>query len=162
MYNDKINTKNLIVPEEYIFRLFHLIQSYFCFNKHELKNITDYLKWGRQNFKYINFVDEYLMDDETIMKILLSDKTSEEMSIILKEKYGIESYLTKILDKKHLGGFTGNILNKINGSEIDKAKMYMKIKRDNLKIISCSNKNDNGIFTISANLDLMKTNIEFN
>jgi hypothetical protein len=153
-YNKLTNNDDTAKPEDYIFRIFHLIETYYQPNAYRSKKeqIGDYVKWGRKNFQWAdhNFTEEYLMDDDTIMNILNSDKTKEEMSKILKDMYGVETYLTQILDDGHYGGFTKHIVDQVQGSQIDRAKKYMEIK--NLRKIKVEY-SDNSHFTLCPNTD---------
>lgn len=141
-----------IMPKAYLFCLFYIAEK---FDKDspgsDIEEIQDYVKWGRQNYRFFNFVDEYLMDYQEIHGLLFSGQTSQEISHYLKDKYGIETYLTNILDEKHTGGFLGDILKKTEGSSIDKAKKYLEIRNKN--VINITPASDN-IFYMSPKTDL--------
>ena len=155
---EKANEYNMeygknITSEAYLFCLFYISEKIgrSSFTS-PLEEVGDYVKWGRQNYRCFDFVDEYLIDYQEIQDLLLSGQSSQEISHYLKEKYGIETYLTNILDDRYTGGCIGAILKNIGGTSIDKAKKYLEIKNKNTIKITQNPNND--LLYISPNTDL--------
>lgn len=136
-YYKHFNSNNELKPEEYFFKLLFLMHKFYSqiytkcnYSYLELDNITDLIKWGRKHFRSMDYVDQYLIDDDYIKQLLLSNKSEQEISAELKDIYGIETYLTRILDGEYTGGLIGNKLNTLNISPKEKALYYLDFKNN--------------------------------
>lgn len=135
-YNQQFNQNNNLKPEEFFFKLLFLMKKFYSdlyeFNKSHfnIDDTSNLIKWGRKNFRYLDYVDEYLIDYDFIKDQLLSDKNEHQISNELKDIYGIETYLTNILDGKHTGGLVGETLNNLAISPKEKALYYLNFKNN--------------------------------